>query len=92
MTLAAKMYINLRFTKKIIQCWPVVIVVFFDTHVAVAIFFVLCFILHFFSYRPIPLAAGLGRSQGEEQGQGLRPQEVRLGPQQGKEFNIRIRI
>ncbi len=87
MTLAAEMYINLRFTKQIIQCWPVVIVEFFDTPLAVAIFFYYVFILPFLSYRPIPLAAGLGRPQGEEQGQGLRPQEVRLGPQQGEEFN-----
>jgi hypothetical protein len=83
------MHMNLRYTKQIIQCWPVVIVGLFRyargrRYIFFNITFLFCI---FLSYRPIPLAAGLGRSQGEEQGQGLRPQEVRLGPQQGKEFN-----
>jgi hypothetical protein len=43
----------------------------------------------YFLCRPISLVAGLRCSQGEEQGQGLRPQEVCLGPQQGEVHDIK---
>ncbi len=48
--------------------------------------FLLMFQFAYFLCRPIPMAAGLRCYQGEEQGQGLRPQEVCLGPQQGEVY------
>jgi hypothetical protein len=83
---------NLRFTKQIIQCWSVVIVGFFDTHVDVAIIFLLSFILHFFRTDPSPWLLVSDALKEKNKAKAYDPKKSVWVPNKVKNLTLRIRI